>query len=50
MCVREQCKACGKATWSGCGEHVADVLRKVRKRDRCAGHTGPDLLATRLPL
>jgi hypothetical protein len=50
MCVAVQCKACGKTTWSGCGEHVSDVLRKVPKRDRCTGHTGTDLLGTKLPL
>ncbi len=50
MCVAVQCKVCGKTSWSGCGDHVSDVLRKVPKRDRCAGHNGTDLLSTRMPL
>jgi hypothetical protein len=41
MCESVQCLVCGKATWTGCGEHVREVFRGVRRRDRCTGHGVP---------
>lgn len=38
MCRAVRCKACGKVTWSGCGQHVDQVLRTVARADRCEGH------------
>jgi hypothetical protein len=35
MCVRVSCKSCGKATYSGCGAHVEQVLRGVPAAERC---------------
>ena len=35
MCVRVNCKSCGKATYSGCGAHVEQVLRGVPTEQRC---------------
>lgn len=39
MCRRVTCKACGKPTWSGCGNHVEQALAGVPKADRCQGHS-----------
>ena len=35
MCQRVNCKVCGKATWSGCGQHKEMVLAGVPKGQRC---------------
>lgn len=50
MCQRVNCKTCGKATYSGCGMHVEQVLSAVPKSQRCdctrsAGGTGSGLIA-----
>ena len=29
MCRAVECSACGKTTWSGCGQHVEQVMRDV---------------------
>jgi hypothetical protein len=34
MCRKITC-ACGKATWVGCGQHVASALAGVADADRC---------------
>jgi hypothetical protein len=38
MCRKVTCRKCGKATWSGCGQHAEDVLRGIPKVERCTGH------------
>lgn len=38
MCSRVTCRQCGKATWSGCGEHIEQALYGVPKDQRCQGH------------
>lgn len=38
MCRAVQCRACGKTTWSGCGQHVDAVRRSVPAGQWCAGH------------
>ena len=38
MCHAVTCKICGKTTWSGCGQHVDQVMRKVPAAQRCTGH------------
>jgi hypothetical protein len=38
MCRAVTCKTCGKATWSGCGQHADQVLAGVPQSDRCSGH------------
>lgn len=38
MCARTTCRTCGKATISGCGQHVEQALRGVPQADRCGGH------------
>ena len=40
MCVRVSCKSCGKATYSGCGAHVEQVLRGVPEAKRCQCKAG----------
>ncbi len=42
MCERTTCRTCGKATISGCGQHVEQALRGVPQADRCAGHARSD--------
>jgi hypothetical protein len=36
MCQRATCRTCGKATFSGCGQHVEQVLAGVPKGQRCS--------------
>lgn len=35
MCSRTTCRSCGKATWSGCGNHIEQALAGVPAADRC---------------
>lgn len=35
MCMPAVCRKCGKATYSGCGQHVEEVLAGVPKEKRC---------------
>lgn len=42
MCSKVTCNKCGKATWSGCGEHIEYALSGVAIADRCQGHEGSD--------
>ncbi|MCO7271879.1 MAG: hypothetical protein ACYC1Z_02790 [Georgenia sp.] len=32
------CKTCGKTTWAGCGQHIAEVKRTVPAGQWCPGH------------
>jgi hypothetical protein len=38
MCYAVTCNKCGKTTWSGCGQHVDQVMRGIPKDQRCQGH------------
>jgi hypothetical protein len=38
MCRPTTCKTCGKTTWAGCGQHVAQVKATVPAGDWCPGH------------
>lgn len=38
MCHPATCTTCGKTTWAGCGQHIADVKRNVPAAQWCAGH------------
>ena len=38
MCRAVKCRTCGKTTWSGCGQHVAQVKAGVAPGDWCPGH------------
>jgi hypothetical protein len=38
MCRPVNCQACGKTTWAGCGQHVAQVKAVVPTGQWCDGH------------
>lgn len=40
MCYAVTCPKCGKTTWSGCGQHVDQVMRNVPKAQRCTCDQG----------
>jgi len=50
MCRAVRCQTCGRTTWAGCGNHVADVRAQVPTDQWCPGHA-PDqpAAATRQP-
>jgi len=35
MCSKVQCRKCGKASWSGCGEHIEYALQGIPEENRC---------------
>ena len=35
MCYPVECSQCHKTTWSGCGEHVDQVMRTVPTSQQC---------------
>lgn len=35
MCSPATCRTCSKTTWSGCGQHVNQVMRHVPESQRC---------------
>jgi hypothetical protein len=41
MCHPARCKTCGKTTWAGCGQHVAQVKATVPAAQWCPGHPTP---------
>ena len=41
MCHPARCKTCGKTTWKGCGQHVAQVKAGVPAADWCDGRHTP---------
>lgn len=46
MCSAVRCKICGKTTWSGCGQHVDQVMAGVPRAERCPGrHTDEEKAA-----
>ena len=42
MCQPAVCRACSKATYSGCGMHVEQVLAGVPKAQRCSCDAAQD--------
>ena len=38
MCRAVSCKKCGKTTWAGCGQHIAQVKAAVPAEMWCSGH------------
>ena len=38
MCRPVPCKTCGKTTWTGCGQHVADGRAAGPADAWCPGH------------
>lgn len=46
MCRAARCQVCGKTTWVGCGQHVAQVKAEVPADRWCNGrHSDDELLA-----
>lgn len=39
MCQPTPCSTCGKTTWTGCGQHVAEVEASVPADQWCPGHS-----------
>lgn len=37
MCRPVPCPTCGKTTWAGCGEHIAQVKATVPPEQWCDG-------------
>ena len=35
MCSPATCKRCGKTTWTGCGQHADQVMKRVPAAQRC---------------
>lgn len=35
MCSKATCRKCGKTTWSGCGQHVEQVMSGVSADNTC---------------
>ena len=46
MCHAKTCKTCGKTTWSGCGQHIAQVKASVPANNWCNGQHTSDEKAT----
>ena len=38
MCRAVKCRSCGRTTWSGCGQHVAQVKARIPADNWCAGN------------
>jgi hypothetical protein len=36
MCSPATCRTCGKASYTGCGQHVEQVLAGVPQHQRCS--------------
>ncbi|MDO5701105.1 MAG: hypothetical protein Q4P36_06510 [Bowdeniella nasicola] len=46
MCRAVTCKVCGKTTWAGCGQHIAQVKAGVPAGQWCNGkHTDAEKAA-----
>ncbi len=49
MCRPVACNVCGKTTWAGCGEHVAQVKAMVPAGQWCGGEHSAEELAAAKP-
>ena len=48
MCHAVKCRVCGKTTWAGCGQHVAQVKASVPKDQWGGGkHTQQEIEAAK---
>jgi len=46
MCRPIRCRTCGRTTWAGCGQHVAQVRAAVPADNWCNGqHTSAEKAA-----
>ena len=48
MCQAAKCAACGRTTWEGCGQHVAQVMSQVPEAEQCTCR-GPAVAAEPSP-
>ena len=44
MCYPVSCRACGKTSWDGCGQHIDEVMTNVPEAQRCT--CGTDFVDT----
>ena len=42
MCRPVTCRTCGKTTWAGCGQHIAQVKASVPAGQWCDGNHNTD--------
>ncbi len=42
MCRATTCRTCGRTTWAGCGQHVAQVRASVPDDQWCPGHAAAE--------
>jgi hypothetical protein len=48
MCRPVTCTVCGKTTWAGCGDHIAQVKAIVPADQWCDGqHTADEIAAAK---
>ena len=48
MCRPVTCRVCGKTTWAGCGQHIAQVKASVPKGQWCDNkHTAAEIAAAK---
>ena len=48
MCSPTTCRVCGKTTWAGCGQHIAQVKASVPKGNWCdQKHTAEEIAAAK---
>ena len=45
MCRPTTCTVCGRTTWAGCGQHVAQVKAAVPADQWCSGHSSSERAA-----
>ena len=45
MCSPVRCRRCGKTTWSGCGQHVKQVMAGIPKSQQCDCANNPPATA-----
>jgi len=45
MCRPVTCTVCGKTTWAGCGQHIAQVKALVPPDQWCDGNHTPEQIA-----
>lgn len=49
MCRPVPCTVCGKTTWAGCGQHIAQVKASVPAGQWCGGQHTPEEMAAARP-
>ncbi|KZV49736.1 hypothetical protein F511_24197 [Dorcoceras hygrometricum] len=47
MCVRVDCKKCGKHSWMGCGQHLASLYANIEEGKHCMCKSWPGVVINR---